>query len=323
MAIGGGTGTYTVLTGLKKYNCQLSAIVSMADTGGSARKERDEFGLLPSSDIRKSLVALAETSSEKENLLRELFQFRFDQGVGISGMTFGNLFLVALTKLLGSQTEAIEKAGQILRIKGRVIPVTLDKVDLMATYTDGHQVVGEHYIDEPDHPDLLRIKKLTTIPKAKIYKEAAKTIDKADIIILGPGGFFTTLIANLVVSGVAKAFLKSRAKKVFIMNLMTEPGQTTGFTARRHIKELEKYLACDFLDFVLVNTSSLPAPILEDYKKTGAYPVVDDLEGKNHFRALRADYLSPQEIKRTSGDTLRRSLIRHDGEKLAKAIINL
>lgn len=323
VCIGGGTGTYTVLTGLKKYTDKLCAIVSMADTGGSARKERDEFGLLPSSDIRKSLVALAESSSEKENLLRELFQFRFDQGVGLEGMTFGNLFLVALTKLLGSQTEAIKRTGQILRIKGQVIPVSLDKVDLLATYENGLQVVGEHYIDEPKHDMSLKIKKLTTIPQAKAYTEALEAIKEADLIILGPGGFYTTLIANLVVRGIPEALRKSRAKKIFVLNLMTEPGQTTGFTAFDCIRELEKYLSGRCLDYVLVNTALVPESILAKYKKTGAYPIIDDLKDKNYFKVVRGDFLFLGEIKRTSGDTLRRSLIRHNADKLAKVILKL
>jgi len=323
VCIGGGTGTYTVLSGLKKYTDQLSAIVSMADTGGSARKERDEFGLLPSSDIRKSLVALADTSSEKENLLRELFQFRFDQGVGLSGMAFGNLFLVALTKLLGSQVEAIKKAGQILRIKGRVIPVTLDKIDLVAIYENGLKVVGEHFIDEPEHDGMLKVKKLTTIPKALAHDEAVLAIKEADLIILGPGSFYTTLIANLVVKGIPEAICQSKGKKIFILNLMTEPGQTAGFTAMDHIRELQKYILKRCLNYVLVNTSSLPRRILEKYTKTGAHSVIDDVREGNYFKVVRGEFFSPREVKRGRGDNLKRSFIRHDGNKLARAIVNL
>src|SRR3989338_7437850 len=151
VVIGGGTGTYSVLSGIKKYTSNITAIVTMADSGGSAKKERDEWGLLPSSDVRKSLIALADVSHQDTMLLRRLFHYRYSEGIGVAGMSFGNLFLIALTRLLHSQAKAIEKAGELLRIKGRVLPVSLDTVDLVATYEDGTSVVGEHYIDEPKH----------------------------------------------------------------------------------------------------------------------------------------------------------------------------
>src|SRR3989338_4505104 len=149
VVIGGGTGTFSVLSGIKKYSDNITAIVTMADSGGSARKERDEWGLLPSSDIRKSLIALADVSTADLLLLRRLFQYRYSEGVGISGMSFGNLFLIALTRILKSQSKAIEKAGELLKIRGKVLPVTLENVDLVAKYEDGSEIVGEHFIDEP------------------------------------------------------------------------------------------------------------------------------------------------------------------------------
>lgn len=316
VVIGGGTGTYSVLTGLKKYTDNITAIVTMADSGGSAKKERDEWGLLPSSDIRKSLIALANVSTQNTLLLRRLFQYRYDQGVGVSGMTFGNLFLVALTKLLGSQTKAIERAGEILRIKGKVLPVTMSKVNLVAIYEDGSKVVGEHFIDEPSHDGKLSIVKLYTRPKATITKEAKEAIINSDVIIIGPGGFYTTILANLVIKGVPYAIKKSRAVKFFILNLMTEYGQTYGFTASKFIQKLNDYLPVKYLDYVLVNQATIPPNILNRYIKSHTRPVVNDLDKSYPFRVISADILSPKIIKSEKGDILKRSFVRHDPDKI-------
>jgi len=323
VVIGGGTGTYSVLSGLKKYTDNITAIVTMADSGGSAKKERDEWGLLPSSDIRKSLIALADVSTQDTLLLRQLFQYRYDRGVGLRGMTFGNLFLVALTKLLGSQMQAIEKASQILRIKGKVLPVTMKKVDLAAVYEDGSKVVGEHFIDEPKHNGILSITKLSTQPKATITKEAKKAIIESDAIIIGPGGFYTTILANLVIKGVSRAIEKSRATKFFILNLMTEYGQTYGFSAARFIRELDKYFPVKHLDYVIVNKTPIPANILSRYIKSKAEPVVNDLDKSYPFKVVSADTLSPKFIKSEKGDVLKRSFVRHDPDKIAEVCLKV
>src|SRR3989344_5238309 len=202
VVIGGGTRTYTVLSGLKKYpELDLSVIVSMMDSGGSNRVIRDEFGLLPTSDIRQCMVAL---SSEKPSeIVRELFTYRYNQGTGISGMTFGNLFMAALTDIYGSQEEAIEKTCEILDVQGEILPVTYDNVQLVARYESGRQVLGEHYIDEPD-PELGKYKiiELELIPQAKVNPKAIKALMQADLIILGPGDLYTSVICNLIVKGI-------------------------------------------------------------------------------------------------------------------------
>lgn len=326
VVIGGGTGTYSVLSGLKKYTDNITAVVTMADSGGSAKKERDEWGLLPTSDIRKSLLALADVSTEDSLLLRKLFQYRFDQGKGFVGMTFGNLFLVTLAKLLGSQTKAIEKAAEFLRIKGKVLPVTLDKVDLVAYYEDGTKVIGEHAIDEPKYDGRLAITSLTTEPEAQINSEVKKVILEADVIIIGPGGFYTTIIANLVIKGVAEAVSKSPAKKVYILNLMTEFGQTYKFTSSKFIKELDKYLAVENLDFILMNNRPVPRYILNRYRKVNAQPVANDFIGKTPFKVVEVDLLSTRMVKKEKADLLKRSFIRHDPDKVASScreILNL
>lgn len=323
VVIGGGTGTYSVLNGLKKYTDNITAVVSMADSGGSAKKERDEWGLLPSSDIRKSLIALADVSSEDSLLLRQLFQYRYSQGVGISGMTFGNLFLVALTKLLKSQTLAIEKAGKFLRIRGKVLPVTLQNVDLVAVYEDGTKIVGEHFIDEPEANGEVRITKLYTNPQATVTDEAKDAIINSDFIVIGPGGFYTTVLANLVIKGVRQAIIKSNAKKILILNLMTEFGQTYEFTAKTFISELDRYLPVKYLNYVFVNNAPIPEHILHRYTKYHAQPVINDLNSIYPFKVIASDILLRRSVKREKGDTLIRSFIRHSPEKIAKLCENV
>lgn len=322
VVIGGGTGTYTILKGLKKYPVHLSAIISMTDSGGSNRVLRDEFGLLPTSDIRQCITALA--SDNGNGLIRELFTYRYSQGVGISGMTFGNLFMAALTDICGSQEAAIEKTCQLLDVKGDIIPVTLDNTHLVARYESGEQILGEHHIDQPDERlGNLKIVGLETYPPARANTKAARAIRNADLIVLGPGDLFTSIICNLVVGNVAAHIKKSKAKKAFVVNLMTKFGQTNNFTARDHVKEIEKYLGKNSLDIALVNkTSQYQKKLLQLYSQENAQPVVDDLKS-NHPKIVRKNFVAARVYKNSKGDTIKRSLIRHDSEKLAKAIIDL
>lgn len=321
--IGGGTGTFSILSGLKSYTSNLKAIVTMADSGGVARKERDEWGLLPSSDVRKSLLALADVSSGDTLLLRKLFQYRYSEGNGLKGMSFGNLYLIALTKLLGSQAQAITKAGEILKIKGQVLPVSYEKVDLVAFYEDGSKVIGEHFIDEPKHNGTLKINKITTKPLIQASPETIEAIKNSNAIIIGPGGFYTTILANLVIGGVADAISKSKAKIIFIMNLMTEFGQTYQFSANTFINELDKYLPGKNLDYVLINNARIPDNILKKYEAVNAMPVVDDLKNNSKYKIVRTDLLNPHMVTKQKGDKLNRSLVRHSSEKLAKACLKI
>ena len=321
VVIGGGTGTYTVLSGLKKYPVYLSAIVSMTDSGGSNRVIRDEFGLLPTSDIRQVMVAMA--SDDSDELLRKLFTYRYNSGTGISGMTYGNLFMAALTDIYGNQEKAIEKTCELLHVQGEVIPVTYDNVHLVARYDNGEQVLGEHLIDEPKEGlGERRIVELEVFPKAKPNKKALKAISEADLIVLGPGDLHTSIICNLVVEGIALAIRRSKAKCVYIMNLMTKFGQTNGFSASDHILELEKYLGKGAIDFCLVNlTNSLPRGVLAKYKEEKAYPVKDDLINGMGLKVVRKSFISKHVFEKQKSDKLKRSLIRHDPSKLARAII--
>ena len=322
VCLGGGTGTFTVLSGLKRYPVELTAIVSMTDSGGSNRVIRDELGLLPTSDLRQCFVALAEDRNDSEHILRELFTYRFHKGKGLSGMTLGNLFMAALADIFDSQIEAIKKTSQILKIKGKVLPVTLSDSNLVAVYENGKKVVGEYFIDEPKHKGNLKIKKVYLKPRAKAYPEAVKAILEADLVVIGPGDLYTSLIADLLVEGVVSALKKTRAKMVYVLNLMTRFGQTYGFGARDHIEVLEKYLGKDCLEAVLVNSKPISKESLGKYKKEQEFAVLDDLRN-DYFKVIRTDLLSKKETKKVAGDNLKRSLVRHDPNKLAKVIYKL
>ncbi|MCH7951201.1 YvcK family protein [Patescibacteria group bacterium] len=322
VVVGGGTGTFVALSGLKRHPVELVAVVSMADSGGSNRIIRDEFGLLPTSDIRQCMVALAETNGESK-LLRELFMYRFHKGRGIAGMTFGNLFIAALADIEGSQEKAIEDTGRILRIKGQILPVTTDDVNLVAVYEDGSRVVGEHEIDEPEHDGRLRITKLSTKPAARVAPHAARAIRDANLIVLGPGDLYTSVLADVVVGGLAEAIRKSRGKVVYVVNLMTRWGQTYEFTALDHVREIEKYLGEKILDAVVLNSNfDFPNHVLRAYKKEHAKPVEDDLSG-NRYRVFRRNLLSSTLYKKARGDKLTRSVIRHDPEKLGETLLSI
>ncbi len=321
VCIGGGTGTFVALRGLKYYPAHLTAIVTMSDSGGSNKRIRDEFGLLPTSDIRQCFVALSEENGGV-GLLRKLFMYRFEKGRGLSGMTFGNLFMAALSDILGSQKEAIRQTGKVLRIRGTVIPVSFTDTNLYAEYEDGHVVTEEHLIDEPTHDGRLKITKVYLKPKAGANPEAIEAIEKADVIVLGPGDLYTSLIPNLLVAGVTDVIRRSKAKKIYVLNLMTKFGQTFGFTATDHVQTLEGFLNRS-LDYVLVNTTKLPERALDLYEKDHEYPVQDDLTRSSSVRVIRADLASRALVKPPKSDILVRSLIRHDSEKLASEIMKI
>ncbi len=318
VCIGGGTGTFVVLKGLKNYSYKLNAVVSMSDSGGSNKRIRDEFGLLPTSDIRQCFVALADENGGM-GLMRKLFMYRFEKGNGLTGMTFGNLFMAALSDIVGSQEEAIRQTGKVLRINGNVIPVSFTNTNLYAQYEDGHIVTEEHLIDEPEHDGKLKITKLYLEPKATANPHAIKSIKEADAIIMGPGDLFTSLLPNIVVDGIAKAIEESKAKKIYVLNLMTKYGQTYNFTANDHVKTLMSYIKIK-PDVVIVNNTKFIPEIVEKYEEMNEFPIKDDLIEKDYADVVREDIVSEQIVEKSSSDKLVRSLIRHDSEKLAKVL---
>ena len=320
--VGGGTGTHTILRGLKKYTDQIAitAIVTMADSGGSTGRLRDEFGQLPVGDVRMALAALSADTGPHEELLRELFLYRFDKGEGLAGHNFGNLFLTALTEILGSSSEAIQTASEVLRIQGVVLPVTTDNVHLVATYDDGVEVVGEHAIDSPTADRSgHRIMQVSVTPAARLHPEAAEALLRANLIVLGPGDLYTSIIANLVVDGFAEALDASQAKVMYVCNLMSRPGQTDGMRTSDYISEITKY--CQRLpDCVLVNTAAYSPELLERYAAEHTYPVEYDASCAP-CNIVTADLVSTELVKTVAGDTVKRSLIRHDSDTLAALVV--
>lgn len=318
--IGGGTGTYAILSGLKKQRGwdRIAAVVTVTDDGGSTGRLRDEFGSLPVGDFRMALAALADEKGG--TLLRDLFQYRFDKGDGLSGHNFGNLFLVAMSDILGSEEKAIEFAARVLNVRGYVIPVSTDRITLAAEYEDGSVVKGEHLIDEPEHDGTKHITRLWVEPDTKVDTHARDTILDSDCIVLGPGDVYTSGLSCVVVPGVSDALQKTKAKLVYVVNLMTKYGQTHGYTASDHVSEIEKYIGRK-LDHILINQTPLPEDIIGAYKQKQEYPVEDDL--RDDKRVIREDLLSGEKIVRPSGDTLTRSLIRHDSDKLAVVLQKL
>lgn len=321
VCIGGGTGTFVVLRGLKNFSYNLKAIVTMSDSGGSNRRLRDEFGLLPTSDIRQCLVALCDENGGV-GLLRKLFMYRFEKGEGIAGMTFGNLFMAALTDILGSQAEAIRQTGKVLRIKGSVIPVTFTDTNLVATYEDGHTETEEHLIDEPTHDGTMPIVDVKLDPPAVANPEAVNAIKNADVIVIGPGDLYTSILPNLLVPGIPEALSQAKGKIVYVMNLMTKFGQTYNYTAKDHLAVFEKIFG-ESIDYVIVNTGALSSQALETYKKSKEIPVVNDLSADRYYTVVEADVVAKTIFTKSSSDALIRSLIRHDSDALANILVSL
>lgn len=319
VTIGGGTGSYASLMGLKKYSLKLTAIVNMIDDGGSSGKLRDELGVLPPGDIRQCLVALSESS----RLLREMFSYRFEEG-GFKGHSFGNIFLSTLEKQTGSMKKAIAEVGKILNIKGKVVPVTFTKSNLCVDLLDGKTIIGETHIDVLEKKEKrAKIVKAYLSPVAIINQDAKAAILEADYILIGPGDLYTSIIPNLLVTGVANAIKKSKAKKIYVLNLMTKYGQTTNYKASEHVKTLEKYLGKNVLDFVLVNSKMPKKQVLLWYEEYGEHPVSDDLKENIKYKIIRKDLIKDVVTSKSTGDELRRSIIRHDSKKLASEVMNL
>lgn len=313
VTIGGGTGNFTVLKGLKKYDVDISAIVSMADDGGSTGILRDELGVLPPGDVRQCLVALSDSS----RLMRSLMNYRFEQG-GLGGHSFGNLLLSALEKVTGSFEKAVEEAGKILFIKGKVIPVTTHQVRLKMILKSCQVLEGERevYLSQDIEKGYSSIY-LEPYPKAN--PQAINEIMNADLIVVGPGGLHTSIIPNLLVEGVSEALKQSDAKKVFIVNLMNRRGQTSQFKVSDYLAELERFIGEDIFDYIIVNNQNPPEQLIQLYAEEGDL-VENDLKKDERIRtAALLGELPPGNKK----DFFKRSLIRHDSKKLAQELMNI
>ena len=306
VVIGGGTGVFSALSGLRDHPVELTAVVSMADDGGSSGALREEFGILPPGDIRRALVALASSDNKR---LSELFNYRFAEG-GFNGHAFGNIMLAALERLTGSFEQAVEEAARMLGAKGTVLPVTLDKVGLCAELEDGTVIRGETNIDIPKHNGALRVNRVWLEPEAKIASKVRQALKAADLIVIGPGDLYTSVVPNLLVKGMADAIRRSRAKKAYVVNIMTKWGETHGFFAGDFVRAVQAHLGKGVLDYAVVNNARVSHERLKRYEEEHAVLVEP--------RDLPAD------VEVVRGGLLRRQgFIRHDPVRLASALISL
>ncbi len=303
VAVGGGTGLSTLLSGLKIFTNNLTAIVTVTDTGGSSGRLREEMDVLPPGDIRNCLVALADAGP----LIRDLFQYRFETGDGLKGHSFGNLFITALSKVTGDFEKAIAESSKVLAIRGRVIPSTLEKVTLVGEFLDGTFVEGETRITDTQKP----LRNIRLKPDdCHARPEAIDAIESADLIIFGPGSLYTSILPNLLIRDIYDAILKSDAYKIYICNVMTQPGETEGFTAWDHLRVLLEHTDPRIVDACFVNTQTIPEKMVEKYRETGSVPVILDLDTIRQ----KGYEIIEGEILKADGQ------VRHDSEVLARMI---
>lgn len=319
--IGGGTGSFTMLSALKHYTSQIAAIVSMSDDGGSTGVLRDELGTLPPGDVRQCLVALSDSPK-----VRDLFDYRFEKGT-LEGHSFGNLLLTALEKVTGDFSEAVETASDILRVNGTVVPATLDNVRLKMEWADTSVVLhGERVIDAEFFKHDPRKAELSLVPAATGNPTAIAAIQQADIVVIAPGDLYTSLGPLLVIDGIGEALKKSTALKVYVSNLVSKKGQTDNFTVSDHAAEIERFAGTPFLDYVLYNDEVPSDDTARLYEAEGGYVTEVDtgaLEAA-HYYSLAGHFLGKMAATR-SGDSLPviRSLIRHDANAVAKSILEV
>jgi uncharacterized cofD-like protein len=319
--IGGGTGSFTLLSALKKHTRQLAAVVNMADDGGSTGVLRDELGALPPGDVRQCLVALSDSPK-----IRDLFNYRFDEGT-FQGHAFGNLLLTALEKMTGNFTEAVETASEILRVNGVVIPATLDNVRLKMEWPEASTILhGERVIDADFFKFDPRRANLSLSPAASANPTALAAIEQADLIVVAPGDLYTSLGPLLVIDGVGEALQKTKATVMYVSNLVTKQGQTAGFCVSDHAAEIERFIGGEALDYVLYNKQVPTKELARRYKEENAYlvPVDQEVLATKKYAAVGGDFLGAV-AEGHSNDVLpvTRSLIRHDSEAIARAVIEL
>lgn len=304
VALGGGTGLSSLLKGLKELPIDLSAIVTVTDDGGSSGRLRKDLQILPPGDIRNCLVAL----SRSESLLSRLFQYRFSEGGDIEGHSFGNLFIAAMTGVIGDFSSAVREASTILAIKGKVIPVTSDNIQLCAKFEDDSEITGETAISEARK----RITAISLLPdKPEANPEALSAIDDANMIALGPGSLYTSVIPNLLVPGVAEHINKSRARVVYICNVMTQPGETDSFSAVDHIQAIFSRTELERIDVVIVNSRRAARQLMAKYEEKGQFwvpPTVKKL-GDMGMRVVAADLLLESDMVRHNPNLLAASLV--------------
>ncbi|WP_378950385.1 uridine diphosphate-N-acetylglucosamine-binding protein YvcK [Pelosinus sp. sgz500959] len=304
--IGGGTGLSVLLRGIKSVTGNITAIVTVADDGGSSGRLREDFDMIPPGDLRNCLVALADT----EPLMEKLFQHRFGGNGDLAGHNFGNLFIAAMTEVLGDVEKALKESSKVLAVRGRVLPASIQKVRLWARMTDGSVVEGESNIPLTQK----RIDRVYLQPEDTMPVESAlEAIRDADAVILGPGSLYTSILPNLLVQGVAETLRQSQAVKIYICNVMTQPGETDGYSASDHIQAIVDHVGPGIIDYVVVNTHHVTMNLQEKYASQGAYPVevdVDAIEAMG-IKVFKADVISET------------NWVRHDPLKLSRTIVSM
>ena len=304
--VGGGTGLSTLLRGMKYITNNCTAVVTSADDGGSSGRLRKELGIIPPGDLRNCLTALAD----REPLMERLMQYRFKGDSPLAGHCFGNLFIAAMAEAEGGMEEGLNATSQILKVRGRVIPSTLEDIQLQAEMSDGTIVSGESKIPEARK----RIKKMLMKPaNASASKGAVDAILKSDVLIFGPGSLYTSVIPNLLVEEIREAILKSDAVKIYVCNVMTQPGETDGYGAFEHVRALIDHMGHQFLDYVIVNDQKITTEQLKQYYAEGSMPVTPDIEKirKLGITVVPASLISKDDF------------VRHEPRKLARALIML
>ncbi len=306
VTVGGGHGLSNLLLGLKDYTANLTAIVTVADSGGSSGRLREEFNIVAPGDIRNCLVALADAPK----LMGELFQFRFSTASQLDGHNFGNLFLTAMVQVTGDFEMAVKESSKVLAIRGHVVPATVSNVQLVAEYEDGSITEGEAQIPKPG----LRIKQVFLKPDDPLpTQDALDAIEQAEVIILGPGSLYTSVIPNLLIKKISEYISKSKAYKIYVCNVMTQPGETDHYSANEHLEAIVNHSSPQILNACLVNSTEVPLEARERYEMAGASPVTADMQRIEAMgiTAVGTDLLSVNDY------------VRHDSQKLTKALITL
>lgn len=312
VVIGGGTGTSVILRGLKKYTSNITAIITVADDGGSSGKLREDLGMLPPGDIRSCILALADT----EPIMEQLLQYRFEEGT-LKGQNFGNLLIAAMNEITGNFEEAIRKISDVLKVKGTVLPVTLEDITLIAELESGELVSGESQIPKVALEKKTHIKRVSIHPpKVAPLEFALEAIEEADAIILGPGSLYTSIIPNLLVEGLVEGICASNAIKIYITNIMTQPGETDNYTIMDHVEAILNHTNEEknpIIDYIISNNGKIPDYLVDKYRMEGANLVPCEGEDSDcPYKFIIDDYV---EVKK--------NYVRHDGDKLAYSIFKL
>lgn len=314
VVVGGGTGSSVILRGFKKYTSNITAIVTVSDDGGGSGKLREDLGMLPPGDIRNCILALADT----EPIMQQLLQYRFQEG-SLKGQSFGNLFIAAMNGITGNFEEAVRQMSNVLKVEGTVIPVTLEDIILFGELENGEMVRGESQIPLVARQQGQRIKKISIHPsKVTPHRHALQAIQEADAILLGPGSLYTSIIPNLLVDGLAEGICRSKALKIYVSNIMTQPGETDHYGVMDHVQAILNHRICShdqlMIEYIIANNGKIPEYLIEKYKRDRSTIVsIDEKKIENYpYRFIVNDFV---EVKK--------HYVRHDADKVARSVLQL